>query len=95
MCSCNASCVIWSNTEMQRTDSEYRAALQDAFDLAVVMVDSRKRAGLTQKDVAEGMGISQPAVAKIESGRSLNVNTPRRYAAATGTSPRATFEAMR
>ncbi len=89
--------VLDLHPEMLRTDPEYRAAydaLQDEFDLVAAMVEVRKRAGLTQKDVAERMGISQPAVAKIESGRSLNVNTLRRYAQATGTKLRVTFEAM-
>lgn len=89
--------VLDLHPDMLRTDPEYRAAyeaLQDEFDLVAAMVEVRKRAGLTQKDVAERMGISQPAVAKIESGRSLNVNTLRRYAAATGTKLRVSFEAM-
>lgn len=89
--------VLDLHPDMLRTDPEYRVAyeaLQDEFDLVAAMVEVRKRAGLTQKDVAERMGISQPAIAKIESGRSLNVNTLRRYAAATGTKLRVSFEAM-
>ncbi len=82
--------------EMMRTDPEYREAYEamaDEFDLVAVMIDARKRAGLTQKDVAERMGVSQPAVAKIESGRNLSTATLQRYAQATGTRLRVSFEA--
>lgn len=83
--------------EMMR-EPEYREAyeaLADEFDLAAAMIEARKRAGLTQKDVAERMGISQPAVAKLESGRNLSTATLQRYAAATGTRLHVSFEALR
>ncbi len=72
---------------MLRRDPAYREAyeaLEEEFDLAGVMIAARKRAGLTQQDVAERMGVSQPAVAKIESGKTLRVDTLQRYAKAVG-----------
>lgn len=83
--------------ELIRTDTEYQEVcdvLAEEFDLVSNMVNARKRAGLTQQDVAQRMGISQSAVAKIESGWNLNVKTLRRYAAATGTKLRLSFEAQ-
>lgn len=45
------------------------------------LIAVRARRGLTQTDVSERMGISQSAVARIESGeRDLHMSTVRRYA---------------
>jgi len=38
-------------------------------DSAVLLRDARRRAGLTQADLAERLGVSQAAVAKLESPR--------------------------
>lgn len=49
------------------------------------LVQSRIDAGMTQEQVAHGMGISQAAVARIESGtRDPRLSTLRRYAIAVG-----------
>ncbi len=63
--------------------SEY-AGLEEEFALAAVLIEARTRAGMSQKDMAEAMGISQPAVATIESGKSISLRTLKRYAKATG-----------
>jgi transcriptional regulator with XRE-family HTH domain len=71
---------------MMRDDEEYRReydALEEEFQLMSQMLQARSNAGLTQAELAERMGISQPAVAKIESGRNLSLRTLKRYAAAT------------
>jgi transcriptional regulator with XRE-family HTH domain len=44
-------------------------ALGPEFALAEVMIKARKEAGLSQAEVAERMGIAQPNVARLESGR--------------------------
>ena len=50
---------------------------------ALVML--RKRSGKSQSDVAAAMGVSQSAVARIESGdRDPHLSTLRRYAHAVG-----------
>ncbi len=49
------------------------------------MLDARQKAGLTQAQVAERMGVKQPVVAKIEGDRSnVSIDTLKRYANATG-----------
>jgi len=71
-----------------REDAEYRReyeALEDEFSLIAAMLDARQKAGLTQAQVAERMGVKQPVVAKIEGGRSnVSIDTLKRYAHATG-----------
>lgn len=68
-------------------DPEFRReyeALADEFALIAQAVAARARAGKTQAQVAEAMGISQPAVAKIEAGKVKSLDTLKRYAAAVG-----------
>lgn len=69
-------------------DAAYRReyeALDEEFSLIAAMLDARQKAGLTQAQVAERMGVSQPVVAKLEAGRSnVSINTLQRYAQATG-----------
>ena len=70
-------------------DPEYRAeyeATQPAFDLMKALIGARVHSGLTQEQIAERMGTTQSAVARLE-GWSANpsVKTLRKYAEATGT----------
>jgi transcriptional regulator with XRE-family HTH domain len=52
---------------------------------------SRRRAGLTQRDLARATGVAQPAIARIERGAvSPSIDTLERLLAATGV----TLEAM-
>ena len=59
-------------------------ALRPEFELARALIDARSRAGLSQSDVAARMGTSQPAVARLESGRKPTLKALERYAAAVG-----------
>ena len=77
-------------------DPEYRAeyeASQPAFDLMKALIRARSEAGLAQQEVAERMGTTQSAIARLE-GWTANpsVNTLRKYAEATGTRLRIWFE---
>ena len=58
-----------------------------AVRLALVaeLVAHRRAAGLSQGEVAERMGTSQPAVARLEAGQvDARMSTVQRYAAAVG-----------
>lgn len=70
-------------------DREVRAAyaeLAPEFALARELIRARTTAGLSQTDLAERMGTTQSAVARMESGAQLpSMRTLIRYAAATGT----------
>lgn len=71
---------LMANPEFRK---EYDA-LGDEFALIEQAIAARARAGKTQAQVAEAMGVSQPAVAKIEAGKVRSLDTLKRYAAAVG-----------
>jgi transcriptional regulator with XRE-family HTH domain len=59
--------------------------LKPVMELAWTLVEARKRAGMTQAEVAAKMGTTQSAIARVESGRaSPTLETVRRYFDATG-----------
>lgn len=72
-------------------DQEVRAAydaLKEEFDLARELIAARVRAGLTQAELAERMGTTQSAIARLESGVQLpSVKTLLRLASATHSRP--------
>jgi len=67
-------------------DAEFRAAyigLEDEFTLAAQLIEARKKAHLTQDDVAKKMGTTQSVVARLESGHPLpSLRSLKRYAQA-------------
>lgn len=68
--------------------SEYDS-LEEEYQLLREMLHARKRAGLTQEDVADRMGTKAPAIARLEASgarekHSPSVNTLRKYAHAVG-----------
>jgi len=81
--------------QAMRDDPEYRReyeALEEEYNLIEAMLDARQKAGLTQAQVAERMGVKQPVVAKLEGGKSnVSFDTLKRYAKATGTKVKIDF----
>ena len=69
-------------------DPEVRVAydaLEPEYALAREMIAARRRAGLTQEELAARMGTTQSAVARLESGRRMpSMKTLQRFADATG-----------
>jgi DNA-binding XRE family transcriptional regulator len=68
--------------------AEYNA-LEEEYQLLREMLHARKRAGLTQEDVAERMGTTAPAIARLEASgardkHSPSVSTLPKYAHAVG-----------
>ena len=59
-------------------------ALNPEFALARGLIEARAEAGLTQEEVAQRMGTSQPTVARLESGHKPSLKTLERYAEAVG-----------
>ncbi|MBO0906283.1 helix-turn-helix domain-containing protein [Jiella sonneratiae] len=68
-------------------------ALEEEFAIAQALIGARVTAQMTQEQVAEKMGTTQAAVARLESGRRMpSTSTLRKYADATGTKLRIHFE---
>jgi ribosome-binding protein aMBF1 (putative translation factor) len=60
-------------------------ALEQEFAISSELIRARARAGLSQAELAERMGTSQSAIARLESGRTLpSAKTLLRFAEATG-----------
>ena len=59
-------------------------ALEEEFALAREIIELRRRQNLTQKELAEKIGTSQPAIARLESGsyKNLSLSFLRRVAEA-------------
>ena len=71
---------------------EYEA-LEEEFALAEALIDARSQHSLTQEQVAQRMGTSRTAVARLEGGNgNPSLSTLRRYAEATGTRLKVSFE---
>jgi transcriptional regulator with XRE-family HTH domain len=76
----------WMNDPKFKTEYD---ALEEEFNLFDTVLKARKRAGLTQAEIAARMGTKAPAVARIEAGggrkhHSPSIATLRRYADAVG-----------
>ena len=68
-------------------------ALEEEFALANALIGARAQANLSQAELAERMGTSQSAIARLESGRTMpSTRTLRKLAEATGTKLRIVLE---
>jgi predicted transcriptional regulator len=66
------------------TKAEYDG-LEQEFDTARELIAARARAGITQAELAQRMGTTQSAIARLESGRRTpSIDTVQRYARALG-----------
>ena len=69
-------------------DPEYREAydeLEPEYALVREVIGARVRAGLTQEQLAQRMGTTQSAIARLEGGRSSpSIKTLKKLAEATG-----------
>jgi ribosome-binding protein aMBF1 (putative translation factor) len=77
-------------------DPEVRAIydeLAPEYEIARAVIKARIAAGLTQDQLAQRMGTTQPVIARLESGRARpSMSTLLRVAKATGTRPRFELE---
>ena len=72
---------LMDNPEVRK---EY-AKVDAEFALLKAMITARREAKLTQAELAEKIGTTQSAIARLEGGRvSPSISTLRRYAEATG-----------
>ena len=54
------------------------------YRIAKELQNARKKANLTQKDIADIMGTTQSVISRIEHGCNVSVNTIEKYASACG-----------
>jgi DNA-binding XRE family transcriptional regulator len=59
---------------------EYRVAIENALALA----EMRRRRGVTQKQLAAAMHVSQANISRIEHGEDVQLSTIQRYISALG-----------
>ncbi|MFZ3048734.1 MAG: helix-turn-helix transcriptional regulator [Desulfatirhabdiaceae bacterium] len=72
---------------LMEKDSEYRKEytdLEEEFAWIDALIKARVNAGINQAELAKRLGVSQPAVAKIEFGNNVGIKTLKRYAKAMG-----------
>ena len=71
---------------------EFRAEYE-ALEPEFALIEARSKAGLTQQELADKTGISQPDISKLESGNANpSLNTLRRLADAMGMRVKVEFE---
>lgn len=71
--------------------------LEEEFELAKEIIKLRKDANLTQKELADLAGTSQPAIARLESGTYRNVSLQflRKIGKALGATPEIHFHKIK
>ncbi len=84
----------WLDNKVREWDLE--PEVEEEFNRLMLhqrIADLRESAGLTQAELAKRTGVSQPMIAKLESGRAdnLTLRTFIRYALALGYAPRIDF----
>ena len=84
----------------QLKNKEFREeyeALKEEFEIAKEIIKLRKKAKLTQKQLAEKAGTSQPAIARLESGeyKNLTLSFLRKIGKALGTVPEVHFKKLK
>lgn len=64
--------------------TERVAVLEDELRLAAGLTALRERAGLSQRELAKRIGISQPRIAAIERSRNVTLDVLEQYVTAVG-----------
>lgn len=60
------------------------AKIEEELRLAVALTALREQAGLSQRELAERMGVSQPRIAAIERCQNVTIDVLDQYVSATG-----------
>lgn len=89
----NSEMLLKEQLRNKEFKEEYEA-LEEEFEIAKEIIRLRKEAKLTQKQLAEMAGTSQPAVARLESGeyKNLTLSFLRRIGKVLGVIPEIHFK---
>jgi DNA-binding XRE family transcriptional regulator len=92
----NSEELLKEQLKNERFREEYEA-LEEEFEIAKEIIRLRKKAKLTQKQLAEMAGTSQPAIARLESGeyKNLTLSFLRRIGKVLGVMPGIYFKKLK
>lgn len=75
----------WKKGVLRSPGARERVAeIEDELRLAAGLTELRERAGLSQRQLAKRIGVSQPRVAAIEQARNVTMDVLEQYVAAIG-----------
>ena len=75
----------WETTVLSTPGALERvAAIEDEFRLAAGLTALRESAGLSQRELAQRIGVSQPRLAAIERSRNVTLEVLEQYVRAVG-----------
>jgi len=75
----------WEKKVLEAQGAEERVAeIEDELRLAAGLTALREREGLSQRDLAKLIGVSQPRVAAIEQSRNVTLDVLEQYVEALG-----------
>src|ERR1022692_2191064 len=75
----------WEKKVLQRPGASERVAeIEDELRLAAGLTALREQAGLSQRELAKRIGISQPRIAAIEQARNVTIDVLDQYVSAVG-----------
>ena len=75
----------WEDKVLKAPGAAERVAeIEDELRLAVALTALREQAGLSQRELAKRIGVSQPRIAAIEQSRNVTIEVLEHYVAALG-----------
>lgn len=75
----------WEKKVLEAPGAEERVqAIEDELRLAAGLTALREEAGLSQRELAERIGVSQPRIAAIERSRNVTIDVLEQYVEALG-----------
>jgi transcriptional regulator with XRE-family HTH domain len=76
---------LWERGVLERQGAPARVAeIEEELRLAAGLTALREQAGLSQRELAKRMGVSQPRVAAIEQARNVTIDVLEQYVEAVG-----------
>jgi transcriptional regulator with XRE-family HTH domain len=75
----------WEKKVLAKPGAAERVAeIEDELRLAAGLTSLREQAGMSQRDLAKRLGVSQPRIAKIERSKNVTVELLEQYVEALG-----------